>query len=474
MAEAVWALDPERLRAFVDGAWQEQILPAITEYVSIPNKSLAFDAQWREHGHMDRAVDLVAGWCLRHRIPDMSLEVLRDGDRTPLICIEVPGQGEGTVLLYGHLDKQPEMVGWSEGLGPWTPVLRGDRLYGRGSSDDGYAAFAALTALRALHQQQIRHARCVILIEAGEESGSPDLPFYLHKLSDRIGTPDLIICLDSGCGNYDQLWCTTSLRGYTVGTLEVEILREGVHSGDAGGIVPSSFRILRHLLSRLEDAATGAVLVPECNVTIPEQRRQQAAVAADVLGDTVWNTFPFVEGAGPVSRDRVELILNRTWRPALALTGVDGIPSIADGGNVLRPLTAMKLSLRLPPSCDAEAATVAVQKALEIDPPYGAKVRFDARGANGWDSPPLARWLDRAVDHASRTYFGRPAVWMGEGGSIPFMAMLGERFPQAQFMITGVLGPGSNAHGPNEFLHLPTARRLTACVAQVVADHAQK
>jgi acetylornithine deacetylase/succinyl-diaminopimelate desuccinylase-like protein len=166
------------------------------------------------------------------------------------------------------------------------------------------------------------------------------------------------------------------------------------------------------------------------------------------------------------------MLLNRTWRPALSITGIDGVPSLSDAGNVLRPMTAAKISLRIPPGVDADHATASLKEILERDPPYGASVTFKGEmGADGWAAPDLSPWLETATDEASRTFFGKPAMYMGEGGSIPFMGMLGERFPEAQFLITGVLGPGSNAHGPNEFLDIPTGKRLTACVARVLEDH---
>ena len=463
--------------AWVAERYRSSIVPTLVDYIRIPNKSPMFDPQWRQHGHMDKAVELLAGWAREHLPDGATLEVVRVGDRTPVIYIEVPGttRDGDTVLLYGHLDKQPEMTGWREGLGPWTPVLDGDRLYGRGGADDGYAIFASLTSVEALRRDKIPHARCVILIEACEESGSFDLPAYIEHLAPRIGTPSLVVCLDSGCGNYDQLWCTTSLRGLVIGTLEIELLSEGVHSGDGSGVIPSSFRVARQLLDRLEDAGTGQIKPVDLSVTIPRERVLQAARAAEVLGDEIWTKFPVLEGVEPVTRDVAELILNRTWRPALSITGADGLPAIADAGNVLRPKTALKLSLRVPPSLDAPTAEQRVKALLEKDPPSGARVRFLTHGANaGWDAPALSPWLETALDEASRRHFGRPPVFMGEGGSIPFMGMLGKKFPNAQFFITGVLGPGSNAHGPNEFLDIPTAQRLTLCVADVLKQHAQR
>ena len=455
----------------IESTWDRSIMPSLIDYIRIPNKSPAFDPDWKKNGYMDEAVTLISDWCRANAIDDMALEVIQLEGRTPLIYIDVPGVGEDCVVLYGHLDKQPEMVGWHEGLGPWSPVLDGDRLYGRGGADDGYSAFASLTAIRAVRAAGGQHARCVVIIEACEESGSFDLPHYIDYLQDRIGTPSLVICLDSGCGNYDQLWCTTSLRGIVAGNLEVRVLDEGVHSGDASGIVPSSFRILRQLLDRIDDSTTGTILLDALQVAIPSQRLRQAEVVAQVLGEAVHDKFPWRGDMRPAATG-TEAVLNRSWRPALSVIGMEGLPALQDAGNVLRPMTTIKLSLRIPPMVDAEVASQALKSALEHDPPSGADVRFVAeKGAAGWNAPPLEAWLEEACESASNTHFGKGAVWMGEGGTIPFMGMLGEKFPQAQFMVTGVLGPASNAHGPNEFLHIPCAKRLTACVAQVLDAH---
>jgi acetylornithine deacetylase/succinyl-diaminopimelate desuccinylase-like protein len=468
-------MDSKKLSGFVDALWDEQIVPQLTEYIKIPNKSPMFDAQWAEHGYMEQAVALMEAWARAQPIAGMQLEVVRLPGRTPLIFVEIPGTDAAstdTVLLYGHLDKQPEMTGWSAHLGPWKPVLEGDRLYGRGGADDGYAIFGSLAAILALKTQNVPHARCVVMIEACEESGSYDLPYYVEHLAARIGKPSLIVCLDSGCGNYDQLWLTTSLRGLTGGNLVVKVLEEGVHSGDASGVVASSFRILRQVLSRLEDDVSGKIKPQELHVEIPAQRALQAKRTAEILGDCVYSKFPWVPGMQPMNADLTALVLNRTWRPALSVTGVGGLPALDSAGNVLRPYTAVKLSLRVPPTLDAQNGGEFLKRLLESDPPYGAKVTFELeKASSGWDAPVLASWLERSVDAASQAFFGAPAAYQGEGGSIPFMGMLGEKFPGAQFLITGVLGPHSNAHGPNEFLHIPTGKRMSMCVAQVIADH---
>lgn len=472
----------DALPSFIDDVWNGSIVPTLESYIRIPNKSPAFDPEWREHGHMQRAVTLIADWCRARPIEGLSVEVVQLPDRTPLIFMEIPARGlaadggdPGTVLLYGHLDKQPEFTGWLEGCGPWEPVRKDDKLYGRGGADDGYSAFAALTSIEALQQEGRPHSRCVVVIEACEESGSYDLPAYVDHLSERIGEVSLVVCLDSGCGDYDRLWSTTSLRGVVSGDFTVAVLTEGVHSGDASGIVPSSFRVARTLLERLEDHRDGKIRLKALHVKVPPDRRKQAAATAKILGKRLLASYPWLPGMKPMQRDATKLVLARSWQPVMSVTGAGGMPALQDAGNVVRPYTSLKLSIRVPPTCDAKRASDQVKKLLEREPPYGAHVSFEPeKESAGWNAPVLARWLEVALKESSRAAFGKDAAFLGEGGSIPFMAMLGEKFPRAQFLITGVLGPHSNAHGPNEFLHLPTARRITRCVAHVLAAHAEQ
>jgi len=472
-------VDQQTAQKFIDELWMDSIVPELVEYIRIPAKSPHFDADWASNGYVEDAVRQVFNWCKAQDVNGIELEIVRLEGRTPLIFMEISAQGdadpEDTILMYGHLDKQPEMTGWAADLGPWKPLIRDDKLYGRGGADDGYAAYSSLAAIMAVQQQGLPHARIVVIIEACEESGSYDLPYYIEHLRDRIGEPTLVVCLDSGAGNYEQLWLTVSLRGMASGTLRVDVLNEGVHSGYASGVVPSSFRIMQQLFSRLEDRTTGKVLPDYLYAPIPGQRLAQTQAMADALGDEVWQAYPFVAGVEPMAADNVERILNRTWRPALSYTGVQGIPSLQDAGNVLRPYTAMKLSMRIPATVDGEAASLAMKETLEANPPSGAQVSFSPdQAASGWNAPEVAPWLHAALEKGSQESFNRPVMYMGEGGTIPFMAMLGDFYPQAQFMITGVLGPQSNAHGPNEFLHIPFARKLTTCVAQVIADHCQR
>ena len=473
------------LTAFAARTWDDEIVPALSDYIAIPAKSPMFDPDWANSGHIDRVVHDTAAWIERHKLSGLQLEVIRLEGRTPLIYFEVPatrpGSGE-TVVMYGHLDKQPEFDGWRRDLGPWQPKYEDGLLYGRGGADDGYAAYASITAIMALDRQGLPRPRVVGLIETCEESGSFDLPAYLDLLRPRLGQVGLVVCLDSGAGNYDQLWLTTSLRGVVTGTLRVEILTEGVHSGDASGLVPSSFRILRQVLDRLEDSRTGELLPDSFHCEIPGLRVEQARAAAAILGDEVWKRLPWACGADgtpalPTTTDPVEGLLRRTWRPTLSVTGVDGIPALQNAGNVLRPYTAFKLSLRLPPLVDGNEAALKLKSLLEDNAPYNARVIFQpdgragAYGATGWNAPDLAPWLGQALDAASLAHFGAPLGYIGQGGTIPLMSLLQQGFPQAQMMVCGVLGPKSNAHGPNEFLHVPYAKRLTAAVAQVIAAH---
>ncbi|MEO9134994.1 MAG: M20 family metallopeptidase [Casimicrobiaceae bacterium] len=456
----------------IDRQWDDEIVPRLVDYIRIPAKSPHFDPAWEAHGHIERVIRLAEAWARAQPIAGLEVEIVRLAGRTPLLLFEVPGSNDRTVLLYGHLDKQPEMIGWRADGGPWTPVIENGKLYGRGGADDGYAIFAALSALGALHAQGVAHARCVGLIETCEESGSYDLPAYLEVLTPRIGNVDFVVGLDSGCGDYERLWMTTSLRGLAAGTLQVDVLTEGVHSGDASGVVPSSFRIARKLVERLEDSTSGWILPSSFHAQIPPERVEQAGHAAAILGDIVFRKYPFAGGTRPMVDDGAEALLNRTWRPALSTIGADGFPPIADAGNVLRPSTSLMLSLRLPPTIDGHTATRAMKSLFEADPPQGARVSFEpVQGASGWNAPPTRPWLAQAVTNASQAIYGKPSAAMGEGGTIPFMAMLGQQFPNAQFLITGVLGPHANAHGPNEFLHLGYAKRLTACVAEVIAAH---
>jgi acetylornithine deacetylase/succinyl-diaminopimelate desuccinylase-like protein len=479
-------LQPDEASAlgeFAARVWDDEIVPAITNYIAIPAKSPMFDADWASNGYIERVIRDAARWVESKQVAGLKLEIIRIEGRTPVIFFEVPATKPGsvdTICLYGHLDKQPEFNGWRNDLGPWTPKYVDGLLYGRGGADDGYAVYASLTAIMALDKQGIPRPRCVGIIESCEESGSFDLPAYIDLLKPRLGNVSLVVCLDSGAGNYDQLWLTTNLRGMVSGVLKVEILTEGVHSGDSSGLVPSSFRILRQVLDRLEDSKTGELLPETFHCAVPADRVEQARATAQILGNEVWKRFPWACGADggptlPTTTDPLQALLNRTWKPTLSVTGADGFAELKNAGNVLRPYTAFKLSLRLPPLIDGNEAAAKLKTLLEDNAPYNARVTFaadgrvGAQGATGWNAPALAPWLEDALNAASRSHFGAPCGYIGQGGTIPLMSMLQKGFPAAQMMVCGVLGPKSNAHGPNEFLHVPYGKKLTAAVAQVMA-----
>ncbi len=479
------ALNTTQALEHVSHAWDTDIVARLTDYVAIPAKSPMFDSAWDANGLLETVVRNTAQWIESQKVAGLSVEIIRLPGRTPVLFFEVASTRSAalattqTVLMYGHLDKQPEFSGWRKDLGPWTPKYEDGKLYGRGSADDGYAAYAAIAAIQALKSQGVGHPRIVGLIETCEESGSYDLMPYIDVLRPRLGEVGLVVCLDSGAGNYDQLWLTNSLRGMVSGVLKVEILTEGVHSGDASGLVPSSFRIMRQVLDRLEDSATGRLLPASFHCEVPSERLTQAKATADILGDEIYKRFPWAhydcggstQFALPTTTDPLQALLNRTWNPTLSVTGVEGMPELSNAGNVLRPYTAFKLSLRLPPLVEAAPAVAKLKALLEDNAPYQARVTFEkAAGATGWNAPTTAPWLESALDSASKAHFGASCGYIGQGGTIPLMNMLSLGFPKAQMMVCGVLGPKSNAHGPNEFLHVPYAKKLTAAVAQVIAS----
>ena len=486
-----FALNAVQALEQVSQAWDADIVGQLTDYIAIPAKSPMFDAQWAQHGYIDTVMRNAAAWVEAQKVEGLTLEIIRLEGRTPVLFFEVPAStgrsteqtkaaSTQTVLMYGHLDKQPEFTGWRNDLGPWSPKYEDGKLYGRGGADDGYAVYASIAALQAVKSQGVAHPRIVGLIETGEESGSPDLLPYIDQLRNagRLGDVALVICLDSGAGNYDQLWLTSSLRGMASGVLKVEILTEGVHSGDASGLVPSSFRIMRQVLDRLEDSATGRLLPASFHCEVPADRLAQARATAAILGDEVHKRFPWAHYdcggsttfALPVTTDPVQALLNRTWKPTLSVTGAEGFPDFQNAGNVLRPYTAFKLSLRLPPLVEAASAVQELKTLLEDNAPYQARVTFEsASSATGWNAPSTSPWFEQALNEASTAHFGAPCGHIGQGGTIPLMSMLSKGFPKAQMMVCGVLGPRSNAHGPNEFLHVPYAKKLTAAVAHVIS-----
>ncbi|MCL5261289.1 MAG: M20/M25/M40 family metallo-hydrolase [Gammaproteobacteria bacterium] len=465
-------MDTNKIMHFVSNYWDDEIIPVLSKFIEIPSKSPPFDVNWQTNGHIKSAANLIKHWAESQKVPGLKAEVVELEDRTPFVFIEIPGDSDRTVVFYGHIDKMPETEGWREGLGPWTPVLDGNKLYGRGGVDDGYAAFTPIAVVKAMQAQKMPHGRIVMILEATEECGSIDFAAYLDFLMHRIGNPDLLVFLDGGGENYDQIWCVNSLRGIVSGTLKVEVLQNGTHSGVGSGIAPSCFRIARQLLSRIEDEKTGKFLLPEFWVKIPEERRKQNKAAAHVIGTELYSSMRFVKGAGPVTDDLEELILNQNWRPYMTIIGAGGLPSPKDAGNVLLPSVTLQISIRIPPMVDPNVASEVLKKVLESDPPYGANVSFTmGQRAPGWNSPTAQPWLEHALEKASHIYYGNPPVYKGEGGAIGVVQLLNDKFPNAQFIVTGASGPGSNAHVPNESLDIPMVKKVTCCMVNLLAEH---
>lgn len=463
-------MDTNKLKSSISKLWDDAVVPALSQFVAIPCKSPPFDTNWKINKYYDQAANLFIKWSQSLGIEGVTGEIIRIEGRTPLLYIEVPGDAKHTVLFYGHLDKMPETEGWEPDLGPWTPVLKNGKLYGRGTCDDGYAALAPLAAIKALREQNIPHAKCVIVMESTEECGSPDFPPYLEIIRKRVPNPELVICLDSDGEDFEHLWCTTSLRGIVSGTLRVEMLQKGVHSGLGSGVAASTFRIIRHLLSRIEDEKTGKILLPEFWAKIPADRVKEARETAKVLGAELYHSLGFTAGAKPMEDDLGELLLNQTWRPFLGIIGAEGLPSIKEAGNVLRPFTELQLSIRIPPLVNPVKLADKLKQVLEQDPPYNARVTFTiGQKAPGWDAKQFEPWLIKAIDGASKEFFGNNASYKGLGGSIGVIQMMNEAFPNAQFIITGAAGPGSNAHVPNECLDIAVAKKVTCCVADIMA-----
>lgn len=451
--------------------WDKEALPALMDFIRIPAKSTAFDSHWQEHGYLLQACEKSKAW-IESVLPQARCEILTQKDRTPCLFVDIAADGttrDNTIAFYGHLDKQPEAGGWAKGLGPWEPVIRNGKLYGRGAADDGYSLFAMVTAIVALKREQVPHPRIVGIFETQEESGSTDLPEYLKLLKDDIGNPAAFIILDNHCGDYERLWLSTSLRGVISGTLRVQSMHYGVHSGSYSGMVPDPFSIAQALVERLHDPITGFVKVSECHADIPKRRIEQLKKASDVLGDLVWNHAPFVEGVQTKHISNHEIFLQQTWKPALTVIGVDGMPKIEDAGNVVQGSVALRLSMRVPPMIDFEKAAQAVENELLRDPPYGCKVSWRYQeNHEGWCASSDSEEFETLFSDASKQVFGQEAVMMGQGGSISIINTFERLFPGTSLILTGVLGPQSNAHAPNESLDLDYVVRLTQSLCYVL------
>jgi acetylornithine deacetylase/succinyl-diaminopimelate desuccinylase-like protein len=457
--------------------WHTDLPAVIGEFVRIPSISPAFDAGWAERGALEAAVALAARWLSDH-LPDATIRRLSLPLRTPLLLCDIPaspgadgrkpGTTGGPVLVYGHLDKQPAGGSWTR-TQPFEPLRTDGALYGRGAADDGYAPFLSGAVIEELRRAGVAHPRVILLLETSEESSSVDLPFYLDGYSELLGNPSLVICLDGFVPDHERLWATVSMRGILVGDLQVSLLEEGVHSGIAGGVVASSFRVLRELLDRAEDATSGAVLLPEFNVAVPAEHRRILARQAEVAAAPVEHVR-LLPGVTPVHADRLAQLTAQCWEPSVGYVGLDGAPSVHEAGSVLRPSTTVRLSVRLPPTADQKAAARALSCALTSAPPYGAHAEFRLVAAErGWLSL-LAAERRELLETASQRGYRQSAGLCGGAATIPFLGMFASRYPEVAILPVGVLGPGSNPHSPDERLDLPAARNLSVAVASLLAD----
>jgi acetylornithine deacetylase/succinyl-diaminopimelate desuccinylase-like protein len=462
-------LDLSKLSDFVEEWWDKSALPSLCEFVEIPALSPSFDSEWEANGYLDAAVNTFIAWTRSLPLKGLTVSVHRLKNRSPLLLVKIEGDSDGEVLFYSHLDKQPEATGWSKGKGPWKPVIEDDWLFGRGSVDDGYGGYAGILSVLALQDQGVSHPTCRFLIETGEESGSPDLSFYLDELESVLGVPDLVIVLDTGGIDYDRLWITESLRGIVAGTLSVKVSSVGVHSGHGSGIMPSSFRLARQLLSRIEDENTGEIKPEWLHIEITDKMKEQAKKIVEMNSDSV-DDFPLLKGVEKQVKDPLDIFLTMNLAPSLSIIGADGIPSIQDAGNVLRTNTDLKVSIRTPPGISADEVAKKVQALLEANPPNGAHVSAEmTEVADGFLSPELPEKLSDMLEKSGKKFYGNSPMSLFIGGTIPVMAMLQSRYPDSKFIITGAGGPGGNAHGPDEKLHIPTAKKVTKCMAAVVS-----
>ncbi|MED5398347.1 MAG: M20/M25/M40 family metallo-hydrolase [Candidatus Thermoplasmatota archaeon] len=454
-----------------DEIWEQSILPSLSEFIEIKALSPLFEPAWAELGELDATIELFCKWLDEQDLDGMSYETHRIEDKSPVLLVSIDGTGPGEVIFYSHLDKQPSKPElWSEGLHPLKAVRRDPWLYGRGSIDDGYGGYLCVTSVKLLQEAGIPHPRCTFLIETCEESGSFDLPPYLEALSRQLGDPDMIVVLDSGGPDYDHIWMTEALRGLVSGTLSVRVSNEGIHSGTSGGSIPSSFRIQRMLLDRVEDSSTGEVLIPEMHVNISDEIRGKAAALAEVVGDSLWDQLPTVDSLVRVADTTEDMIIGMNWQPTLSIIGADGMPPVQVAGNVLRTNTDLKLSFRIPPGVDSETVLAKAKAILEANPPYGAAVTFTPDScADGFHAPPMEGKVRDAIHDASMQLTGLPPLASWTGGTIPFMAMMQGKYPNAMFLCTGASGPGNNAHGPDEKMLIPSAKRLTAALSVTVS-----
>ena len=463
------------LKQTIDKIWDTRALPALMDFIRIPCKSTAFDPHWESNGYLNQACTFISAW-VKQQLPQASCEIIQEPGKTPCLWLDVPAyhaQTDNTVAFYGHLDKQPEASGWSEGLGPWTPVIRDGKLFGRGCSDDGYSVFLMISALVSLREQGLGHPHCVGIFETQEESGSIDLPHYLTALKERFNHPISLFVLDNQCCDYQRLWLNTSLRGVISAVLRVKTLHHNVHSGTYSGILPDAFAIAQHLLSRIHEPLSGRVLLDSFHTQIPENRKKQLLQAAKLLEASTSYYPPLLDGVQTKTTSVFDSIYNSTWEPALTVTAIDGLANLNQAANVVPKEIALKLSIRIPPNIDLARAIQDLEKTVTQNVPFHASVTLeDIRQGSGW-TPPLTaqnQETERLLNTCSQSVFHEDVAFSATGGSISIIPEFEKCLPGTSIMLLGVLGPGSNAHGPDESLNIEYVKKLTNVLSLYLKD----
>ncbi|CAI2368334.1 unnamed protein product [Moneuplotes crassus] len=465
-------MDTEKSKKFIEDNFQSMFLDPISEFIKVPNLTPSFDPEFQTNGLIEQAIDNVKGYAESMDIPGLKFHVHNEEGRAPMALIEIPGNGKKNIMVYGHLDKQPHMEGWTEGTGPTTPTIIGDKLYGRGSTDDGYVSFATLTAVKNILDQGQEIPRIVLVLEAEEESGSKDLVYLLEKCKDIIKTPDVCLCCDSGALDYKTLWLTSSLRGSMGMNVKVSIAKDAFHSGICGGAMPETFRIANNLLDRLEDPITKRM--EKFEVEIEDRFKEEAKNIVGLVGTDLYKDFKLLEGCRPIHHDNLEeMYLNINWRPALAVCGADGLPTLSKAGNVVRASTSLRLKIRLPPSLDAKEMCDEVVKTLSEDVPFGAKIEFDdVSSGSGWVMKDLKEETSKAIHESSEEFYEKKAGLYGIGGSIPFLKTLEGIYPETEILAMGVGGNDCNIHAPDETLDIPYMKKFIPTLSHILAKMA--
>lgn len=431
-----------------------QVVADLEGLVRIPSVSNANFDQSRVRQSADEVVRLLRGVGV-----DAAVRTAPGPDGAPGRPAVLGGlageEGRPVVLLYAHHDVQPEGPRelWDQ-ADPYEPVIRGERMFGRGTGDDKAGLAAHLGALRALGDDLRVGVRC--FFEGEEEVGSPSFANFLRENHAELAA-DVIIVLDSGNWQAGVPAITTSLRGLVEAQVELRVLDHALHSGMYGGPILDPVILMARLLATLHDengdvAVAGLIQRDAAPVHYPpEQFRADSGVLDGVA----------LAGTGPIPA--------RLWtRPAIGVVGIDAT-SIAERSNTIPPACRAALSLRVPPGQEPAEAWEALRRHLESHAPFGAQMTLTL-GELGPGFLAAEESPAMALGHwALSTAWGVPSVETGVGGSIPFIADLSREFPEADVLVTAVLDPDSRAHSENESVYLPDLRNAVLAEALMLA-----